>query len=579
LAMPKGYTLTEIVKNKYPDLTCVDVDNPLEALKLVSLGQADGFVGSLGIINYIIKKHFIDNVSVVSEVKLDQALPLYMAVRKDLAPLQSILNKAMDCISSRQYAQIAEKWIGDINAFGVMDDLTRDEREYLEKKEDLTVSVVENRPFEFVDENGEHAGIVIDFYRVMADRMGLSLNFITAGSHDVAKNQVIAGTSDAVSIVQEKPAVLKSLGTTLAYISYPLAIATDSQSIYISALEELKDKKIGVSKKAVFLNSLKAWYPGIGFVEVDNVEKGLAAVQRGELYALVDTAPKIGYYIQTGNMVDLKISGELPYDVKFCTGVAADEKHLIRIFDKAIHSMKKEEKRKIFQTWMSLKYEQKFDYSFLWQIVSVMVLIGIFFLYRNFALSRYNLKLAAVNNELLLANKKLEKISYMDGLTGIPNRRNFDSVLRKEWFRCKRNNDWLTVIMIDIDYFKAYNDRYGHLSGDDCLKRVAELIADIPSRPGDFVARYGGEEFVVILPDTDKAGAALIAGKILNDVEKMKIVHEDSDISSFLTVSLGGACAVPGKRGISSRHLVEEADQQLYKAKENGRNQYKIRGV
>ncbi|HKK89798.1 MAG TPA: transporter substrate-binding domain-containing protein, partial [Desulfobacteraceae bacterium] len=576
IAMPHGYTLTEAIMNENPGFDYMLVDNPQEGLKQVSLGKADGFVGSLGIINYLIKKHFLDNVTVVAEVQLDHSLPLYMAVRKDMAPLASILDKAMDHVSTGQYQEIVEKWIGSM-AIGREGpgNLTRREKEYLEEKKQLVLSVqAENLPFESVDEKGQYTGIVADFYRSMEEKLGLPMDIVPCNSFQEAETMLAKGRCDMISMVGQNAADGKTYRVTEPYVEYPLVIATGSKAIYINSLDEIAEKKIGVSRNAWFFDQLTAWYPHIEFQAVDSLEQGLSKVQSEELFAVVDMAPKIGFYIQEKQMVDLKISGELPYDVPLRGGIAGREKILLTVFEKTVNSLDKAEKKEIFQSWITLKYQQDFDYSLLWKILLVLGIIGVFFLYRHISVARYNVELAGLNKKLTRANKKLETISYMDGLTGIPNRRNFDAVLKKEWHRCRRNRGFLTVIMIDIDYFKRYNDLYGHLAGDDCLKRVAALIDEVPGRPGDFVARYGGEEFVIVLPDTDRNGAELIAGKILSDVRKLEIVHEDSDVSRWLTVSIGVACVVPGKKN-SSMKLVEAADQALYRAKEAGRNQFR----
>ncbi|MFO7749487.1 MAG: transporter substrate-binding domain-containing protein [Desulfobacteraceae bacterium] len=575
LAMPDGYTLTEAIMNENPGLDCMLVDNPLEGLKQVSLGKADGFVGSLGIINYLIKKHFLDNVTVVAEVPLDHSLPLYMAVRKEMAPLASILDKAMDHVSTGQYQEIVEKWIGNMEIGRGPGNLTSGEKAYLEEKKQLVLAVQrDSLPFESVDGKGRYTGIVADFYRSMEEKLGLSMEIVSCNSLQEAEIMLDRGRCDMISMVPQSLADKKTYPVTVPYVAYPLVIATGSKAIYINSLDEISEKKIGVNRSAWFFDQLTAWYPRIDFQAVDSVEQGLSKVQSEELFAVVDMAPKIGFYIQEKQMVDLKISGELPYDVPFRAGIAGGEKKLVTVFEKTVNSLDKQEKNEIFQSWITLKYQQEFDYSLLWKILLVLGIIGVFFLYRHISVARYNVELAGLNKKLTRANKKLETISYMDGLTGIPNRRNFDAVLKKEWHRCRRSRGFLTVIMMDIDYFKRYNDLYGHLAGDDCLKQVAALIEEIPGRPGDFVARYGGEEFVIVLPDTDLNGAELIAGKILFDVRKMEIIHEDSDVSRWLTVSMGVACVVPGKKN-SSMKLVEAADQALYRAKEAGRNQFR----
>lgn len=169
------------------------------------------------------------------------------------------------------------------------------------------------------------------------------------------------------------------------------------------------------------------------------------------------------------------------------------------------------------------------------------------------------------------AEDLLKSFSYMDGLTGIANRRQFDECLEVEWKRAARNSSPLSLILCDIDFFKNYNDTYGHLAGDDCLRKVAEAIKSTLKRPGDLATRYGGEEFAVILPETDGAGATSIAGVIRNSVENLGIPHTASAIGKVVTISLGVATLIPGADCRTSA-LVSLADNALYNAKQSGRN-------
>ena len=170
------------------------------------------------------------------------------------------------------------------------------------------------------------------------------------------------------------------------------------------------------------------------------------------------------------------------------------------------------------------------------------------------------------------ANRKLELLANLDGLTQIANRRRFDDYLSLEWQRHQREQHPLALILIDIDYFKRYNDRYGHQGGDDCLIRVAQAIAQVPQRPTDLVARYGGEEFVVILSNTDTQGALKVAQAIQEAIANLQIIHENSDVSNYVTLSMGVVSLIP-TLDLSPEVLISHADQSLYVAKQKGRNQ------
>ncbi|MCW0919988.1 PleD family two-component system response regulator [Pseudomonas sp. RG1] len=177
--------------------------------------------------------------------------------------------------------------------------------------------------------------------------------------------------------------------------------------------------------------------------------------------------------------------------------------------------------------------------------------------------------------QLLDTNLVLQRLMNSDGLTGLSNRRHFDEYLELEWRRSLRDQTQLSLLMIDVDYFKSYNDSFGHVEGDEALRKVAAAIRDASSRPSDLPARYGGEEFVLVLPNTSPGGARLLAEKLRQTVAALKIPHNTPAEGSSLTISIGLATMVP-QAGSDCRLLISAADRGLYLAKKNGRNQVGI---
>jgi two-component system, cell cycle response regulator len=169
------------------------------------------------------------------------------------------------------------------------------------------------------------------------------------------------------------------------------------------------------------------------------------------------------------------------------------------------------------------------------------------------------------------ANQELERLATFDWLTQIPNRRCFDEYLFQEWRRMGREQESLSLILCDVDYFKLYNDHYGHQEGDDCLQQVAQALRRAVRCPADLVARYGGEEFAVILPNTEGESAVIVAERIREEIKKLKIIHSYSKVSEYITLSLGVSCLIPTQYN-SPEPLVSWADQALYEAKKQGRD-------
>ena len=175
--------------------------------------------------------------------------------------------------------------------------------------------------------------------------------------------------------------------------------------------------------------------------------------------------------------------------------------------------------------------------------------------------------------EQKLANlqKKLEEFSFRDGLTGVANRRRFDVLTDRAWIHARQTRQPLSLLMIDIDYFKQYNDCYGHLEGDACLKRVARVLASAATRARDLLARFGGEEFVLLLPETDVTAASKLAERCRELILAEQIPHERSPIGPMLTISVGAATCIPGYAD-ELRSFIDVVDKRLYRAKQQGRN-------
>ncbi len=173
--------------------------------------------------------------------------------------------------------------------------------------------------------------------------------------------------------------------------------------------------------------------------------------------------------------------------------------------------------------------------------------------------------------KLVHLQKELEELSYKDGLTGVFNRRMFDTVLETEWANAQSNAQPLSLIFLDIDYFKQYNDHYGHIQGDDCLKLIGKILSVAGTRSRDFFARFGGEEFVLVLPETDEKAAHLVAERCRQLILNAQISHEKSQVSQYITVSMGIGTIIPTQQD-KPLAFIKKVDKRLYQAKKNGRN-------
>lgn len=213
----------------------------------------------------------------------------------------------------------------------------------------------------------------------------------------------------------------------------------------------------------------------------------------------------------------------------------------------------------------------RFSFENLKKVIVIIIFIPIMIGIVGTLKKQYLLK----TKELELANQELQRIARLDPLTGISNRRYFDEVFL-EMFQLSLNKKVpISLLMADIDFFKNYNDNYGHLLGDNCLIKVAQAIAKEINRPGELIARYGGEEFIILLPNTNLEDALFYGNKIINGISSLNIEHTMSSISTHVTISVG-VVSVTNCEDITPLNLIERADKALYHAKDNGRNQVSL---
>lgn len=207
-------------------------------------------------------------------------------------------------------------------------------------------------------------------------------------------------------------------------------------------------------------------------------------------------------------------------------------------------------------------------------VLAFIILAVLMISYQVFkSIQRDHSKLELTTKKLKRANKKLENVSYTDTLTNLHNRRYFNLVFDKELKRAKRSHTYLTFMMLDVDFFKQYNDTYGHIEGDHALKSVAKVLKDTLKRPSDYVFRLGGEEFGVLLSDTDEKQSAMLAQRICDAVRDRHIKHENSTVNEYLTISIGFVCCVADD-ALNGDTMISKADHMLYNAKESGRDRY-----
>jgi diguanylate cyclase (GGDEF)-like protein len=417
-------------------------------------------------------------------------------------------------------------------------------------------------------------GISVDLFAYIARQIGLRYQFIhedklTWSDKIVLFNDRKIDLLFPASYTAER--AKHGLFTDSYYTSYYAAIAKTSRNIVIHNTNDLAKYDIGVTKLSSIVPFAQEFVPAgqihyfrtqhelykalvDGTVDIVLRNKLVFQEERFNLelfsldivYTINESARNYSYYFVTSadNARLVDIINRYLTDLNYTRLIAHYEKGIDELIVRYV-SQKQQQRQLVFLI-----------------VVTVLVLtLAVFwmFYYRK------------MSNRLAAANKQLERLNITDALTGLCNRRHFDDVLAQEYARHARSGASLSLIMIDIDAFKQFNDTYGHVAGDACLKDVAAVIGKCASRASDMSARYGGEEFVCILPDTDIQGAVAIAQEIRQQILALAIPHSQSAAAPWVSVSLG-VVTTKCRTHQSATHVVDLADAMLFRAKSGGRN-------
>jgi diguanylate cyclase (GGDEF)-like protein len=434
------------------------------------------------------------------------------------------------------------------------------------------------------NEKGAAKGVVVDIVKELGKNIGYEVE-VRAMNWDEAQRMVLLGEADALLQINPNPEREKIYDFSNELLKSEFSIFIKSGNTRIQNVYDLIDKTVGVESGG-YPFALLQKYDGINIELIPDWKTGFQKVASGEIDAIVVDRWIGEYELAQSRVTGIQILDE-PIETQYSRiAVKKGNKELLSLINSGLEEMDEDGslagilgkwsgKRVIYLTEESLKS------TLLHSVIALLALISLVSLYLVVKLRKLSEKLDSdvkqrtrefhdANELLRKANAELEEISMVDKLTDISNRRCFESTFQKIWAICMRERHPLALIMIDIDNFKPFNDTYGHLAGDQCLKSVAEAIKSVVKRAGDLVARFGGEEFIVMLLNTTEEDAAIVAEDIRKKIESLGINNEA--VCSVVTVSLGVAAAIPDN-SISPDELINAADMALYQAKKGGRNQ------
>jgi len=428
---------------------------------------------------------------------------------------------------------------------------TDEQMHYMVNKKQIRLCVDPDwMPLEAI-KDGKHIGISADVINKFRTQLPIPIILIPTQDWMGALIKGKSRECDILTLAAFTEERAQYMDFTRSYIDLPFVMATKMNTIFINDISEVKDEKLGVVRGNVIGERLREKSPDINIVDVASVSEGLAKVESGELYGFIDNLMVIANSIQKDFTGLLKVSSRVDESVKFAIASRNDEPQLHEIFEILVKNLTEGELQTIYNKWLAtVAHDQKYDYSSAWKFLAVIILIllGYFFHYT---------KLKKMNASLLA-------LSTTDKLTGLYNRLKTDAVLSEKKAEFDRYNTELSVILLDIDFFKHINDNYGHLRGDSVLIEFSEIIRQ-NIRNTDYVGRWGGEEFLIICPNIGLNEAMALASKLLDKIRK----HAFSEVVN-ITASAGVNCFTKNK---SLDATIHDADQALYQSKENGRDQ------
>ena len=440
-----------------------------------------------------------------------------------------------------------------VRKFGETVNFTDKQKNYLQNKKEITMCVDPDWiPFEGI-KNGNHIGITADVINKFRQQLPIPITLIRTQDWQESLLKVKQRQCDILSLAANTSERSKYMDFTLPYIDLPVVLATKMDTFFIDDISKIKDKKLGVVKGYAIAEVLRHKIPDINIVDVVSITDGLERVENGELYGYIDNLMVIAHSIQKDFTGELKISSRLNDNVKLAIGTRNDQPELNDIFEILVSNLKAVELQEIYNKWVTVKQEPQFDYSYAWKLFAIIVLIlsGYVFHY---------IKWKKLNRSLLT-------LSSTDKLTGLYNRAKTDELLIVKKASVERYGDNTSIILLDIDFFKEVNDKYGHLTGDKILIEFSSIIKNNVRRT-DYACRWGGEEFIIICPNIDLTEATELAEKLLD-----KIRHYVFSEVGNITVSAG---VFQMTKGMLIENMISNVDKALYRSKENGRDQVSI---
>jgi len=412
IAIHKSNLVDEKIARKFTDSKILRLDTIEEVIGSVATGKADAIFGN-GATFYLANELGLPYLKRVA--LLDDTLELAFGVRKDWPEAIGIINKSLAYIGERRLLKLKNRWFGQDKATHLDISyqklrLTEDEKQYLKNKKEIKMCVDPDwMPFEKIEE-GKHIGISADYIKILQSKIGIPITLVPTKSWAQSLDNIKKRVCDILPLAMETPSRREYMNFTKPYMDLPLVIATTYDKVFVSDTKALESKRIAIVKGYAEKELLQNKYKNILFVDVDNVKDGLTQVAEGKLYGFIENLSVMGYQIQKYFPNELKITARLNEKFTLCVAVRNDQPVLLKILDKALHTIDDKTKQQIVDQWVSIKFEQGTDYRLFWYILSPFLLLALVLLVSQYILRKYNKNLKKE------VSQKVEELRHKDEL-------------------------------------------------------------------------------------------------------------------------------------------------------------------
>ena len=405
-----SYKSTEDLKNKkiaisksvyYKDtlikngIKVIEVNSSVEKAKLLALGKIDYFLASYTSGRKAIIQQSLTNIKPIDEFKAIKKEDLRFGVQKDKTILLSIIQKSMEKVIESQKNTLTSKWIFKLKALDANEiAFSFEQSEYIKNLKQVKVCIDPNwMPYEKIDKDGKYIGLTKEYVNIFQEKLNIPFNLVKTTSWNQSVENLINEKCDMLTVVVKTEDRMRYMNFTDTYITTPLVLATKLNVPFIDDLNELKNKKIAVVRNYAYFSTVKETYPNLDIIEVSTIKEGLEKVAQEKIFGFIDSLPTIGYEIQANHLGELKIAAK--FDKKLELSIATRKKDilLVEVLNQLINSIDTQKKKELLNNHISINYEKSFDYKLFWQIFSIIIVIFIFLIYRQYEQKKTNKKL------------------------------------------------------------------------------------------------------------------------------------------------------------------------------------------